>query len=138
MKIVIGGSMQFADQMITIHGELKKLGHTPFMSSFTGEYSNKATQEVERLKLRDKYEKDAIKEFWKLMKPSDALLILNYDKNGIKNYIGGNAFLDIGFAYALEQKIYLLNPIPDMPYYGTEIIAMRPIVINGDLSKIEV
>jgi hypothetical protein len=36
----------------------------------------------------------------------------------------------------LNQRIYLLNPIPHMPYYETEIVAMRPTVINGDLSKI--
>jgi hypothetical protein len=36
----------------------------------------------------------------------------------------------------LGQKIYLLNPIPDMPFYGSEIIAMKPTVLHGDLSKI--
>jgi len=70
------------------------------------------------------------------MQDADALLVANFDKHGIKNYIGGNAFLEMGFAHVLNQKIYLLNPIPRMPYYETEIVAMRPMVINGDLSKI--
>ena len=26
---------------------------------------------------------------------------------------------------------------PEMPYYGTEIVAMKPTVIEGDLSRIE-
>ena len=30
-----------------------------------------------------------------------------------------------------------MNPIPEMPYYGTEIIAMNPIIINGDLELIK-
>jgi hypothetical protein len=42
----------------------------------------------------------------------------------------------MGFAHVLDQKIYLLNPIPDMPYYRTEIEAMKPIVINGNFSLI--
>ena len=70
------------------------------------------------------------------MQDADALLVVNLDKHGIKNYIGENAFLEMGFAHILNQKIYLMNPIPDMPNYGTEIIAMKPIVINGDLSEI--
>lgn len=70
------------------------------------------------------------------MQGADAVLAVNLDKHGIKNYIGGNTFLELGFAHVLNQKIFLLNPIPDMPYYKTEIVAMKPIVINGDLSQI--
>jgi len=137
MKIGVAGSMQFNNEMIKTCEELEKLGHETFMSKFKDNYIGKTAEEIEKLKLRDKYDNDAIREFWEPMKDSDALLILNYDKHGIKNYIGGNAFLEMGFAHVLNQKIFLLNPIPDMPYYGTEIIAIKPIVINGDLGKIK-
>lgn len=136
MKIGVAGSMQFTDEMIKACAELEKNGHNPFMSGFKDRYAGKNADEIEKLKLQDKYEHDAIREFWQPMQDADALLVLNYDKNGIKNYIGGNSFLEMGFAHVLNQKIYLLNPIPDMPYYGTEIIAMKPIVISNDLSKI--
>jgi hypothetical protein len=66
----------------------------------------------------------------------DALLVANYDKHGIAGYIGGNAFIELAYAYILGQKLYALNPLPDMPYYGTEIIALKPVVANGDLRKI--
>jgi hypothetical protein len=89
------------------------------------------------IKLEQKYNHDAIREFWKPMQEADALLVANYDKHEIKNYIGGNAFLEMGFAHVLNQKIFLLNPVPDMPYYGTEIIAMQPAVIHGDLTLIK-
>jgi hypothetical protein len=29
-----------------------------------------------------------------------------------------------------------MNPIPDMPYYGTELIALEPVILNEDLSKV--
>lgn len=137
MKIGVAGSMQFTDEMIRACEELEKMGHTVFMSSFKDRYSGKSAQEIEEIKLEDKYNNDAIREFWKPMQDADALVVLNYDKHEIKNYIVGNAFLEMGFAHVLNQKIYLLNPIPDMPYYGTEIIAMKPVVLNGDLSKVE-
>jgi hypothetical protein len=136
MKIGIAGSMQFTDKMFDVAEKLKSLGHETFMSSFGERYAHKSAEEIEKLKLEDKYERDAIREFWRPMQTADALLVLNYDKHGIKNYIGGNAFLEMGFAHVLNQKIYLLNPIPDMPYYGTEIIAMRPTVIDNDFAKI--
>ena len=136
MKIGVAGSMQFTDQMIEVCDLLEERGHGLFMSSFRDRYVGKSAAEIERLKLEDKYERDAIREFWQPMQTADALLVLNYDKHGIRNYVGGNAFLEMGFAYVLGQKIYLMNPIPDIPYYGTEILAMKPIVIYGDLRKV--
>jgi len=136
MKIGVAGSMHFTEKMVEVCKALEALGHTPFMSSFKDNYIGKNADEIEQTKLRDKFQNDAIREFWKPMQDADALLVLNYEKHDIPNYIGGNAFLEMGFAHVLNQKLFLLNPIPDMPYYGTEIAAMRPQVINGDLSKI--
>lgn len=83
-----------------------------------------------------KYNLDAIREFWNDMQEVDAVLALNLDRKGIANYLGGNTFLELGFAYVLNKKIFLYNPIPDIHFYDTEIIAMKPIIINGDLTKI--
>lgn len=70
------------------------------------------------------------------MQGADAILVANFDKNGIKNYIGGNTLMEIGFAHVLNQKIFLLNPIPEIKYYKSEIEAVKPVIINGDLGKI--
>lgn len=34
---------------------------------------------------------------------SDAILVLNYDKKGIKNYIGGNTLMEMGFAHVHDK-----------------------------------
>jgi hypothetical protein len=136
MKIGVAGSMQFTEKMMDICEQLEKLGHEAFMSKFAPYFVGKTDDEKELIKLHQKNKKDAIREFWKPMQDADALLVANFDKHGIKNYIGGNAFLEMGFAHVLNQKIFLLHPIPHMPYYETEIIAMQPVVIDGDLSKI--
>lgn len=96
----------------------------------------KNESEIENIKLDQKYNMNAIREFWNIMQDGDAVLVLNFDKNGVKNYIGGNTLMEIGFAHVLNQKIFLWNPIPDMPYCRTEIEAVKPVIINGDLSKI--
>ena len=136
MKIGVAGSMQFTEKMMTLCDQLKALGHEPFMSKFGPAFVGKTDEEKEKIKLDQKYNHDAIREFWKPMQTADALLVANYDKHGIKHYIGGNAFLEMGFAHVLNQKLYLLHPIPKMPHYETEIRAMKPVVINGNLKKI--
>jgi predicted RNA-binding protein with PUA domain len=68
---------------------------------------------------------------------ASVVLVANFDKNGIENYIGGNVLLEMGAGFVFEKPIYLLNPIPGQDNYE-EILALEPIVIDGDLSRIEV
>lgn len=122
--------MEIRDQLIA-------MGHDAFMTNLADPFIGKDDNEKEKIKIHQKQNKDAIREFWRLMQGADAILVANFDKHGIKNYIGGNTFLEIGFAHVLNQKIFLLNPIPDIPYYKTEIEAMKPIILDGDLTKID-
>ena len=66
---------------------------------------------------------------------SDAIVVLNFDKNGISNYIGGNTLMEMGFAHVHHKKVFLLNPVPDIGYRD-EIEAMVTMVLNGDIDKI--
>lgn len=128
--------MAFSDEMLEIGEELKKLGHEPVYSGFIERYAGLADEEIEKRKLEDKFENDASKEFWSRMDGVDAILILNYDRKGIENYVGGNSFLDLGYAHHKGIKKFLLNPIPEIDLYKTEIEAMAPVVLNGDLALI--
>lgn len=85
--------------------------------------------------IKRKIDNDYINAHYKYIKQSEAVLILNYDKDGVENYIGGNSLLEMGFAFTLNRDIFLLNAIPDMPY-TSEIAAMQPIVIDQDIEKI--
>jgi len=128
--------MQFTDKMIEVREKLRELGHDAFITDLHKTMIGKTAEEIEKIKLHQKYNMDAIREFWRLMQGADAVLVLNLDKNGIKNYVGGNTLMEIGFAHVLSQKIFMLNPIPEMPYCKTEIEAVKPVIINGDLLKI--
>ncbi|MEK7612845.1 MAG: hypothetical protein AAB449_01720 [Patescibacteria group bacterium] len=130
--------MQYTEQMLKTCDELKALGHDAFLTDLHAPFIGKSDEEKEEIKLFQKNNKDAIREFWRKMQGADAVLVVNLDKHGIKNYIGGNTFLESGFAHVLDQKIFLLNPVPDIPYYKTEIEAMKPVILNGDLSQIKV
>jgi hypothetical protein len=136
MRIGIISSMQFTEKMIEMKDKLNSLGHDAYITKLHKPFIGKTDEEKEQIKIDQKNNLDAIVEFWNMMQGGDAVLVLNLDKNGIKNYIGGNTFLEIGFAHVLKQKIFLLNPIPEIEFYKTEITAMKPIIINGDISMI--
>ncbi len=143
MKITICTSLSFTNEIKGIKERLLQLGHEVFVPNcsemiFNGEVTlEQIEKEKESGAIVDRaIENDAIKDHFEKIKNSDAVLICNYEKKGIKNYIGGNVFLEIGFAHILNKKIFLLNPIPEVGY-KEEILIMQPTVLNGDLSKIK-
>jgi predicted RNA-binding protein with PUA domain len=137
MKIIICGSMTTAKAMLSAKEKLVAMGHSVTMPEFTEDYAQmESLDHVVSESAKNKIEHDLIKRYYNKIKDGDAILVINEDKNGKVNYIGGNSFLEMGFAYVLNKKIFLLNPIPELSYTD-EIIAMQPIIINGDLKKIE-
>jgi hypothetical protein len=96
----------------------------------------KVQQEKEGGTFHDRaIQNDAIRRYWNILKDSDAALVANYDKKGVKGYIGGNAFLEMGFAHVLKKPIYLLFDVPTMGY-SDEIRAMQPICLEGNIKKL--
>lgn len=137
MKIAICGSMVFSESMVDIKKKLESNGIEACISKFTDEYIGKKQEAKEDLTVIHKNHNDAIREFFHTIKKCDAILVLNYERKGVKNYIGGNTLMEIGFAHYLGKKIFLMNPIPDIDYYKSEIEAVKPKIIFGNLSKIK-
>ena len=136
MRIVICGSMSSAEKMLEIGKELEKIGHICELPRHTKEYAEGSIQtENNHESTENKIKFDLIRSYYKKIGEADAVLIVNASKNGITNYIGGNSFLEMGFAHILNKKVFFFNPIPEM-IYTDEIKAMQPIILNGDLTKI--
>ncbi|HPN96736.1 MAG TPA: hypothetical protein PLK35_03125 [Candidatus Moranbacteria bacterium] len=143
MKIIICGSIDATYEIKDISDKLEMLGHTteiPLTSQriLRGELTLddfKKEKEKNGDGFVRKVKDDVIRRYYNLIYESDAILIVNNKKKNIENYIGGNTFLEMGFAHVLKKNIYLLNPIPEMSYKD-ELLAMQPVVIYGDLSKI--
>ena len=128
--------MHFTEKMLEARDALRALGHDAFVTGMTDPFLDASFAEKKAIIVQQKMQNDAIREFWRLMQGADALLVLNVDHRGVKHYIGGNVFLEMGFAHVLGQTIFLWNPIPDQSYNRSEIKAMRPVVLNGDVKKV--
>ncbi len=144
MKIAICASINITPKIKEVSDILQSLGHKVIIPVTSQRIlDGKLTMEKflkEKEKNGDgafrKIKYDAIRGYYEKLKKVDSILVLNIDKNGIKNYIGGNTFLEMGFAYVLKKSIFLYNEIPDM-LYTDELLAMKPIIINKDLNKIK-
>ena len=90
----------------------------------------------DNLDVNAKLKRGFIDEHFRKIGESDAILVVNCTKNGVEHYIGGNTLIEIAHAYAQGLEIFLLNPIPDVSY-ADEVRGMAPIVLHGDLTKVQ-
>ncbi|HYG83293.1 MAG TPA: DUF84 family protein [Verrucomicrobiae bacterium] len=131
MKISLCGSITYGKEMLATADYLKTKGfqvETPDMNE-DRDWSKLTPPEADALK--DQLMRQHLDKIY----TSDAVLIFNKDKNGIKNYIGGNTLMEMAFAYADNLEIFLLNPIPDMSY-ALEIAGCRPIILDGQIDRL--
>ena len=146
MKITICGSIAFYDQMLIAKKQLEELGHEVKLPPTDVKDENGDPMSVadyyQKRKTATNSEtwvwqrkKEAIDSHFDKIAWSDAVFVLNYDKKGVPGYVGGNTLMEMGVAFFLKKPIFFLNPIPELSY-KEEILGMWPIVLNGDLSKI--
>ncbi len=128
-------------EMVDAKNKLCELGHDGWIGpDYEALVRGEKKEDLERAANGEaaaiKRENDYLRLHYKHICESDAVLIVNLEKNGIKNYIGGNGLIEMGQAYVNNKKIFLFNDIPtDLPYTA-EIECMDPICLKGDLNNI--
>ena len=142
MKIAICGSLDFTYEIKEVADALNDLGFNVTIPISSEKILKKefSLDEIKKEKENGKFSQraikfDSIRAFYKIIQNSDAILVTNFKKNNVENYIGGNSFLEMGFAHILNKKIFIFNDIPEM-IYTDEIRAMQPIILRGDLEKL--
>ena len=133
MKIMLLCSKAFYGKLLNYQEKLEKLGHKIVMPNCWDcpETEAKFRGTKEHAIFKSKMYKQSEEK----IKNVDAVLVLNFEKNGMKNYIGGATFLEIYDAFRMGKKIFFENEIPDN-MLRDELIGFSPIIINGDLNKI--
>ena len=66
---------------------------------------------------------------------TDYVLVVNEEKNGIKNYIGANSFAEIAMGFYKGKKVFVLNDLYE-PYLD-ELKGWGIIPLRGDVDKLE-
>lgn len=144
MRLTLCGSVAFVHEMDALRQELEMLGHEVKMPGLqkmgpdgvliptTEYYAHKkaAVNNPDHWIWKD--HSQAIQDHYRKIEWSEAVVITNYNKNGVDNYIGPNTLIEMGVAFYLGKPIFLLNPVPQISCYE-EIIGVKPILIDGNL-----
>jgi hypothetical protein len=142
MKIYVVGSTAFMHEMVAAKNKLCELGyegwiHSDYEALVRGEKQEILEGAAKGEHAAVKRNNDYLRVHYKHICQSDGILVVNLEKNGIKNYIGGNVLIEMGQAYVNDKKIFLLNDIPqDMPY-TPEIECMDPVCLYGEIGAIK-
>ena len=135
MKIFIACSKYFYDRIPQIKLELESLGHEVSLPNSYDEPLKEEEMKKKGLEAHVAWKSEMLRKDETNIQPNDAVLVLNLQKNGQPNYIGGAAFLEIYDAWRLEKRLFLYNPIPDN-IFRDELTGMNPTVLNQDLTRI--
>lgn len=133
MKICVCCSLSFTDEVLKVAEELEGLGHEVLLPNGI------IQRQIEREDfdpIKTKAETDAVRKHIDKIRESDAVLICNYDKKGVENYIGANTFLEMAAAHYHKKPIYVLNELPNMPYVNDELQSFETIILNQNLALI--
>lgn len=122
MVIVLCGSMKFKGNIISLKDELEALGHVVKLpiECINGEPKIMAS--------RAHFNRIVDEE-------TDAIVVVNQNKNDLKNYIGPNTFAEIAFAFFHNKKIFILNDIYEP--FKDELEGWNAIALGGKIENIK-
>lgn len=135
MKIMLICSKHFYHKIPGIKSFLESKGHK---ITLPNSYEEPFQEErMKSLSIEDhrKFKQKMMKLHGPQIKKNDAVLVLNFMKNGIPNYIGGGTFMEVVKAWELNKKIFFWNPLPNCSFTD-ELKGINPIIINRDLNKV--
>ena len=135
MKIFIICSKAFYGNIPPIKSVLEDAGHIVALSNC---YDDPGT-EARYLEMGEsehaRWKAGMLRHSQDVISENDAVLVLNFDKNGQQNYIGGATFLEMYVACRMGKKIYLYNDIPS-GMLTDEIKGFEPVIIRQNLELI--
>jgi len=134
MKICICCSLSFSDEVREIANQLEEMGHEVLLPNGV---INRLIEQENFDPVQAKIDTDSCRKHFDKIRQSDAILVCNFTKNGIENYIGANSFAEMLAAHYFNKAIYTLNPLPDMPYINDEIHSLGVETLNSNVKKLE-
>ena len=140
--VTICSSAHFYKQAVSIAMELKSLGYDVRIPLTARRMEETGDFDVSHYKTwygdaGDYHKKTALIEaHFNEISKGDVILVLNYEKHGVPNYIGGNVLMEMAVAFYLKKPIYILNTLPTESPFLEEIIGVGSKSLNGELGAI--
>lgn len=142
--ITICSSASFYKQVLETEKELKKMGFKVKIpkTARVMQRANNFNDKDYRIWFKDKkeYKKktELLQSHIKKVIESDAILVINLEKNDIPGYIGGNVLIEMAIAFHYKKPIFVYNQISDLLNIAEEVYGLNSIFIDQDLKKIKI
>lgn len=140
--ITICSSANFYRQVIEIQELLEKQNYRVLVPATAAKMKQSGDYDVSHYKTwfandNDYHKKSALmRGHFEEIEHGDMILVLNYEKHGIPNYIGGNVLMEMGIAFYLNKPILILNEVPEDSPFIEEIKGFMPIVLHGKIEDL--
>ncbi|HUS52360.1 MAG TPA: hypothetical protein VMX77_02735 [Candidatus Bathyarchaeia archaeon] len=140
--ITLCSSAQFFRKAIEVGRELEELGFKVILPQTAVMMKRSGNFDVASYKTWFKDKKDyqkktkLIKDHFKKVEKTEAILVLNEEKEGLPGYIGGNTLMEMGLAFFLQKPIFIYNRIDSRLKFKEEVYGLNPIFINRNLKVI--
>ncbi|MCA9349460.1 hypothetical protein KC853_00250 [Candidatus Saccharibacteria bacterium] len=140
--ITICSSAAFYRQAVEIQDQLSRLGVEVIVPKTATRMKESDDFDVSHYKTwfadANDYHKKAelMRAHFEEIEKSNAILVLNYEKHGVDNYIGGNVLMEMALAFWLKKPIFIMNGLPEKSAFEEEIKGMEPILLHGDANAL--
>lgn len=120
-RIVLCGSRRFKDIILKMGEDIRNMGYEVIVPrEFLIEMSKR---------------EHSMLHFGEIANPeTDALLIVNEDKDDLQNYIGPNSFAEVAFGFYFGKKVFLKNDIYEP--YRDELEGWGVIPLKGNIEEL--
>lgn len=137
--ITICASASFYRHVVEIQEELEKMGYRvliPFTAEKMKQAQNYNLQGFKPKPEEVEWKSQLMHAHFDKVEEGDICFVVNDDKHGIKNYIGGNVLMEMTLAFRARKPIVILNDIPKESSFYEELMGMQPIILHGDIQKL--
>ncbi|MBF4513619.1 hypothetical protein ITJ66_14105 [Plantibacter sp. VKM Ac-2885] len=128
-RIVLCGSMRAFEAMLQVRNQLAEDGITAILPDEDCVSIRASAAQLEA------HKRDASLRHFSCIQEDQtaAILVVNIDKDGARDYIGPNSFAEIAVAFAAGRAVYLLQSIPSQ--YEDELRAWGVRELRGEISR---
>jgi len=137
--VALCASASFYKELLAIEKELKEAGFNVLVPYTAKEMQRTGNFEVDSYKtwyhdpVAYKRKSFLMRNHFKKIVRSDAILVVNFRKHNVEGYIGGNVLMEMAIAFHLRKRIFIFNEVLAQSSFHEEIMGMQPIFIQGNL-----